>query len=50
MRASDFDGVVVPGGFMPDKLRRDHDVIQLIRDFDAAGKLIAAKATASEKR
>src|SRR5438132_559402 len=22
MRASDFDGVVVPGGFMPDKLRR----------------------------
>ena len=42
MRASDFDGVVVPGGFMPDKLRRDPDVLQLIRDFDAAGKLIAA--------
>jgi protease I len=42
MRAADFDGVVVPGGFMPDKLRRDGDVLQLIRDFDAAGKLIAA--------
>jgi protease I len=42
MRAADFDGVVVPGGFMPDKLRRDPDVLQLIRDFDAAGKLIAA--------
>jgi protease I len=42
MRTSDFDGVVVPGGFMPDKLRRDRDVLQLIRDFDEAGKLIAA--------
>jgi protease I len=42
MRAVDFDGVVVPGGFMPDKLRRDRDVLQLIRDFDEAGKLVAA--------
>jgi protease I len=42
MRATDFDGVVVPGGFMPDKLRRDRDVLQLIRNFDEAGKLIAA--------
>ena len=42
MRARDFDGLVVPGGFMPDKLRRDADVLQLVRDFDAAGKLIAA--------
>ncbi len=23
MRAADFDGLIVPGGFMPDKLRRD---------------------------
>ena len=42
MRARDFDGLVVPGGFMPDKLRRDPDVLQLVRDFDAARKLIAA--------
>jgi len=42
MRASDFDGLVVPGGFMPDKLRRDAHVLKLVRDFDAAGKLIAA--------
>ncbi|MDX1947880.1 MAG: type 1 glutamine amidotransferase domain-containing protein [Pirellulaceae bacterium] len=41
-RAADFDGVVVPGGFMPDKLRRDPDVLQLLRDFDADRKLIAA--------
>lgn len=42
MQADDFDGVVVPGGFMPDKLRRDAKVLELVRDFDAAGKLIAA--------
>jgi protease I len=42
MRASDFDGLVVPGGFMPDKLRRDPKVLELVRQFDAAKKLIAA--------
>ncbi|MEQ8849262.1 type 1 glutamine amidotransferase domain-containing protein [Botrimarina sp.] len=40
--AAAFDGLVVPGGFMPDKLRRDTRVLQLVRDFNAAGKLIAA--------
>lgn len=40
--ADAFDGLVVPGGFMPDKLRRDPMVLQLVRDFDAAGKLVAA--------
>lgn len=40
--AADFDGLVVPGGFMPDKLRRDAKVLQLVRDFAAAGKLVAA--------
>ncbi len=42
MDARDFDGVVCAGGWMPDKLRRDPKVLQLLRDFDAAGKLIAA--------
>jgi protease I len=42
MQAADFHGLVVPGGFMPDKLRRDEKVKQLVRDFDAAGKLVAA--------
>ncbi len=41
-RAKDFDGVVVPGGFMPDKLRRDPDVLQLVQDFAAAKMLVAA--------
>lgn len=42
MRAADFDALIVPGGFMPDKLRRDAHVLQLVRDFAAAGKCVAA--------
>jgi protease I len=42
VRAVDFDGLVVPGGFMPDKLRRDPLVLQLTRDFAETGKLVAA--------
>lgn len=42
MEAADFEGVVCPGGWMPDKLRRDPKVLELLREFDAAKKLIAA--------
>ncbi len=42
MDAEDFQGVIVPGGWMPDKLRRLPKVLQLVRDFDRAGKLIAS--------
>jgi protease I len=42
MKAADFDGLVVPGGFMPDKLRRDPHVHGIVRDCASAGKLVAA--------
>lgn len=42
MDAADFDGLVIPGGFMPDKLRRYDKVLQLVRDFSNAEKLVAA--------
>jgi protease I len=42
MQADDFDALVVPGGFMPDKLRRDQTVIELVVAFDQAQKPIAA--------
>jgi protease I len=42
METADFHAVVIPGGFMPDKLRRDAKVLQLVREFAAAGKLVAA--------
>jgi protease I len=41
MQAADFDGLLVPGGFMPDKLRRDPKVLHLVREFHAAKKPIA---------
>ena len=42
MQAADFDGLVVPGGFMPDKLRRDSKVLDIVRDLHSSKKLIAA--------
>lgn len=42
MVESDFDALVVPGGFMPDKLRRDKTVLDLVAAFDTAKKPIAA--------
>ena len=41
-RASDFDGVVIPGGFAPDHIRRYPKAIQLVKDMDRAGKMIAS--------
>ena len=42
LAADDFDGIVVPGGWMPDKLRRYEEVKQIVRDLDAQQKLIAS--------
>ncbi len=42
MLEADFDGLVVPGGFMPDVLRRDPVVLKLVSNFATAGKLVAA--------
>nr|WP_263791567.1 type 1 glutamine amidotransferase domain-containing protein [Salinibacter sp.] len=35
------DGVVVPGGWAPDKLRRDEGVQDLVREMDAQQKIVA---------
>ena len=37
----DFSGLLIPGGFMPDKLRRDEKVLALTREFFEQGKLVA---------
>jgi len=42
MEAAEFQGLIVPGGFSPDKLRRDPKVKELTTEFAAAGKLVAA--------
>lgn len=36
-----FCGLLVPGGFMPDKLRRDAKVLSLTCEFFEQGKLVA---------
>jgi protease I len=37
----DFIGLLIPGGFMPDKLRRDAKVLSLTREFFEQGKVVA---------
>ena len=39
--SADFCGLLIPGGFMPDKLRRDAKVLALTREFFERGKLVA---------
>ncbi len=40
--AADFDGVVIPGGYAPDVMRRYPAMVQLVTDIEKAGKMVAA--------
>lgn len=37
----DFQGIVIPGGFAPDKLRRYPKALELVRQADEEGKMVA---------
>lgn len=39
---ADFDAVVIPGGYGPDKLRMDSAMVDFVRRYDATGKPLAA--------
>ena len=39
--ATEFDGLVIPGGFAPDQLRRFDKVLQVTREIHQAGKPVA---------
>lgn len=41
VKAKDFDGVVIPGGFGPDYLRRYKACLKLVKDLHDQGKLVA---------
>lgn len=41
-KAEDFDAVIVPGGYAPDIMRRVEGMTSLVRDMDAAKKVVAA--------
>jgi protease I len=42
VKAADFDGVIVPGGYAPDHIRRHPAANQFVRELDAQGKLVAS--------
>jgi protease I len=37
-----YHGLICAGGWMPDKLRRDPEVLRIIREFSETGRLVAA--------
>ncbi len=40
LSAHDLHALLVPGGFAPDKMRRDQDMLRLVREMDKAGKVL----------
>lgn len=38
----EFDGVIIPGGYAPDHIRRHPNAIQFVTDMNQAGKLVAS--------
>jgi protease I len=42
VKASDFDGIVIPGGYAPDIMRRYPEMVSLVRDLHHSGKVVAA--------
>jgi protease I len=42
VKADDFDAIVVPGGWAPDKMRRYPAITGLVRDLYSQGKIVAA--------
>jgi len=41
-RAPDFDALIIPGGYAPDRMRRHKAMVDLVRDVFARGKVVAA--------
>jgi protease I len=42
VKAEDFDAIIIPGGYAPDKMRRDQDMIELVKKAYELGKVVAA--------
>jgi len=42
VKAEDYDALLIPGGQSPDHLRADRRMVEFVKNFDQAGKLIAA--------
>ncbi|MCR3906739.1 MAG: type 1 glutamine amidotransferase [Tenericutes bacterium] len=42
VKANQYDGLIIPGGFSPDYMRRTKETVQFVKDMDALKKPIAA--------
>ncbi len=42
VKAKDFDGVVIPGGWAPDKLRLSKKILQFVKELFDDGKVVAS--------
>ncbi len=42
VNAADFDALVIPGGYAPDKLRMDEGVVKFVKDIFTSDKPVAA--------
>ena len=42
VKAADFDGLVIPGGYAPDRMRRHPAMVKLVKEMATSGKIVAA--------
>ena len=42
VQPADFAGLVIPGGYAPDMMRRHEAMVNLVREMDRQGKVVAA--------
>ncbi len=42
LSSKDFDAVIIPGGYAPDRMRRSVPMVKLVRDCFQEGKIVAA--------
>ena len=40
--AGDYDGIIIPGGYAPDMMRRYPAMVKIVKDLFDAGKVVAA--------
>jgi len=48
LSADDFDALLIPGGYSPDKLRADENAVKFARDFVESGKPVFAICHAAQ--
>lgn len=42
IQSADFDGIIIPGGYAPDHMRRYPSMVKVVKDLFEAGKVVAA--------